>query len=137
MFLVGMFIAYSRCKPPELRARRTQTTHLLLWMLKRFLKLGTPISSHRLEACALSTSSRVGATKICIEKLLAPRRRLDKMLMATCSFRLRSLAVSQLPRYIVSVSSQLARRYSTWNSAARSDVAYMINDVGGETHRCR
>lgn len=56
-----------RCNGTEVNPNTTHKQVLNHGTAPRFLTLGTPISSHRPFACALSTSTRVGALKHCMQ----------------------------------------------------------------------
>jgi hypothetical protein len=55
-----------RCSGTELSPRIVHMNTLLHEIARRFLVLGTPMSSHFLLACALSTSFLVGLLITCI-----------------------------------------------------------------------
>lgn len=76
---------HKKCIGTEVRTRQIHIKRFVLEMCRRFRKLGTPISSHDPFACAVSTSSRVGATTNCKQRLEAPSRSVLKTLMSTCN----------------------------------------------------
>ncbi len=72
----------------ELKASANHKHSRFREMRPRFRKLGTPISSQLRRACAPLTSERVGATRHCCVKLLAPKSKVLSALMAKCSHKL-------------------------------------------------
>lgn len=72
-----------------------QTTPLSRAILRKFLMLGTPISSHRHSLWAISTSSRVGATSNCIQRFEELNSSVLSTLITTWSPRLSRWLVMQ------------------------------------------
>ena len=84
----------------ELTTRNTHITTRDRLILERFRKLGTPMSSHFCEECALSTSFLVGAAMSCMQRLEAPSSNVLRMLMKICATTSSRLTREQPPSYI-------------------------------------
>ena len=94
---------YERCSNAELKPRHNHARTLSRAIFRRFLTLGVPISNQKDFSCALSTSARVGATRSCMQKLLAPKSKVERTLINKWSQRSSLWALAQLPRYIVPI----------------------------------
>jgi hypothetical protein len=91
-------LAHTKCSGRDDRASNIHTTFFLNSTWRKLRRLGMPISSHCLFRWTLSTSSRVGARRSCMQRLDADSNDMDIMLMATCKPASSLAAKPQSPR---------------------------------------
>jgi hypothetical protein len=88
-----------KCRGTELSMSKANIHLRLGSMFLMFFQLGMPMSSQIFFRCAVSISSRVGATNNCMQRLEAPSSSVERMLMPMWEPRPIILTRLQSPSY--------------------------------------